>query len=169
MFFLKIFVNNPCFLWGNLTQLHTAQWFHWHRCVMHSGGNDNPVQIWHRCDFGPHIPEALATFKGNIYRKNILRKIFLHYIYSIAFTQQIWGLTRDGFGHCDQSRQFRRRFSSRIRIHIQKGFNLCISAWGRCLMKKNQRSKISCQVPFKGTVWLAKKFICSWFVPYGLI
>jgi hypothetical protein len=39
------------------------------------------VQIWHRCDFWHHLREALATFKGNIYRKNIHRPIVLHYSY----------------------------------------------------------------------------------------
>jgi hypothetical protein len=33
---------------------------------MYSGANDTAVQIWHHCDFGAHIREALATFKGNI-------------------------------------------------------------------------------------------------------
>jgi hypothetical protein len=40
------------------------------------------VQIGHRCDFGPHIRVALATFKGNINRKKIHRQIDLHYIYN---------------------------------------------------------------------------------------
>jgi hypothetical protein len=53
---------------------------------LHSGVNDTAVQIEHRCDFGPHIPEALATFKGNIYRKNIQRKF--SYTVSIAFIQK---------------------------------------------------------------------------------
>jgi hypothetical protein len=49
---------------------------------MHSGVNGTAVQIWHRCDFGPHIRVALSTFKGNIYKKNIHRQIDLHYIYN---------------------------------------------------------------------------------------
>jgi hypothetical protein len=63
----------------SLTPLWYAQRCHWHRFEMHSGVNDTPVQIWHRCDFGPHIQMALATFKGNIYKKNIHRQIDLHY------------------------------------------------------------------------------------------
>jgi hypothetical protein len=31
----------------------------WHRCDIHCGVNDNAVQIWHCCDFGPHIQDAL--------------------------------------------------------------------------------------------------------------
>jgi hypothetical protein len=81
-------------------------------CTRHSGVNDTagtcaavsltPVwhaqrYQWHRCDFGLHIPETLATFKGNIYRKIKHRQIVLHYFYS--FHTKIWGLTRDVFGH----------------------------------------------------------------------
>jgi hypothetical protein len=76
----KIFTNYPknyCFLCGNMVRLHTAQRFHWQRCDMHSGVIDTAEQIWNRCDFGPHIPVALATFKGNNYRK---RQIDLHYL-----------------------------------------------------------------------------------------
>jgi hypothetical protein len=60
-----------------LTRLHTAAQCHSYRCNIHSGVidtavtctcNDTAVQ-WHRCDFVPHIPSALASFKGNIYRK----------------------------------------------------------------------------------------------------
>jgi hypothetical protein len=70
---------------------------HWHRCDMHSGvndsavitksifsanTNDSAVQIWHRCDFWRNLCKALATFKGNIYRKNIHRVIVLHFTYN---------------------------------------------------------------------------------------
>jgi hypothetical protein len=54
----------------------------WHRCDMHSGVNDTAVQIWHRCDFLRPICEALVTFKGNIYPKNIHRPIVLHHTYN---------------------------------------------------------------------------------------
>jgi hypothetical protein len=47
----------------------------WLSHTRHSDVNDTAVQIWHRCDFGPHIPEALATLKGNVCRKNIHRQI----------------------------------------------------------------------------------------------
>jgi hypothetical protein len=153
--FSNIFANNPthCFLYGNMTELHTAQRCHWHRCDLQSGIIYIDVTCtaismtplwhaqryqWHRCDLhsgvndttvtckavsmtmlckydtvpccalGPHISEILATFKGNIYRKNIHRKI--HYIY--CFHTKNMG----GFGHSgvnDQNRRFRSRFSSR--------------------------------------------------------
>jgi hypothetical protein len=61
-----------------LCDMHTQR-SHWLRCDVHSGVNDSAVQIWHRCDFWHHLCEALATFKGNIYRKNIHRPIVLHY------------------------------------------------------------------------------------------
>jgi hypothetical protein len=89
------------------------------------------VQIWHRCDFKLHIREALATFKGNIYRKNIHRKIVLNYTHN--FHTKVLGLTRDSFlsqrchWHCcDKNRWFYSRVFSRIRIHMQKDFNPCI-------------------------------------------
>jgi hypothetical protein len=89
---------------------------------------------WHRFDFGLHIREALATFIGNIYRKNIHRQIVLHYTYNFH-KQKIWGLARDRFllqgchWHCcDENRRFHCRFSSRIRSQIQKGVNPCIRA-----------------------------------------
>jgi hypothetical protein len=31
--------------------------------------SDSAAQCTHRCDFGPQIRGALATFKGNFYRK----------------------------------------------------------------------------------------------------
>jgi hypothetical protein len=91
--FSNIFANNSthCFLDGNLTQLHTAQWCHWHCCDMHSGVDDAAVQIWHRCDFGPHIREALATLKEISIEKTFSCTI------PITFTQKIWGVTRDPF------------------------------------------------------------------------
>jgi hypothetical protein len=78
------------------------------------------------------------------------------YTISITFTHKIWGLTKDRFllqrchwHRCDENRRFHSRFSSRIRNHIQKGFNPCIRGLGGVVRwKKNQRSKISCQGPF---------------------
>jgi hypothetical protein len=85
---------------------------------------------WHRCDFGPHIREALATFKGNIYRENIHRQTVLHYAYNIHTKNM--GLTRDSFlsqrchwHHCDENLLLQSRFSSRIWSLMQKGFNPC--------------------------------------------
>jgi hypothetical protein len=95
----KFFMNDPKHYWflcNTMIRLHTAQWCHWHRCDMHGGFIDTPVQIWHRCDFGPHIRVALATFKENIYRKNIRK---FTYTISIVLTQKIWGLTKDIFCH----------------------------------------------------------------------
>jgi hypothetical protein len=54
------------FLCKNLTQLHMTQRYH-----------------WQRCDFGPYIRSALATFKGNIYWKHIHRQIVLYFIYNL--------------------------------------------------------------------------------------
>jgi hypothetical protein len=68
--------------------------------------NDTAVQIWHRCDFGPHIRVDLATFKGNIYRKNIHRQFDLH-IYNFH-TQNM---------RINQG--FHSRFSPRIRNHTR--------------------------------------------------
>jgi hypothetical protein len=77
--FLNILVNDPLFLCGNLTPLHIAQ----------------------RC----HIREALTTFKGNIYRWNVL------------------SLDRNIFGN---SGVIDTAVSSRILSHIQKVFKSCI-------------------------------------------
>jgi hypothetical protein len=49
---------------------------------------------WHCCDFISHIWDALFTFKGNIYSKNMHRQIVMHYV-PITSTHKIWGLTRD--------------------------------------------------------------------------
>jgi hypothetical protein len=86
-----------------------VQWCHWHHCNLHSHVNDTAVTCTAvsitllckydaRCDFGPHIREALATFKGNIYQKNIHRQIVLHYTtHPILTHKKIWGLTRERF------------------------------------------------------------------------
>jgi hypothetical protein len=63
---------------GSLTPLWPAQRSHWLRCDMHSG----VIDIWHRCGFWHHLCGALATFKGNIYRKNIQRPIVIHNTYN---------------------------------------------------------------------------------------
>jgi hypothetical protein len=103
-------IRHTVFLQGNLTLLHTAQWCH-----------------WHHCDFGPHIQEALATFKGTIYRKNILRQIVLHYTYN--FHTKNRGVKQRLF-FVTAVRRFHSRFSSRIQSHIRKGFNPCIRGLG---------------------------------------
>jgi hypothetical protein len=58
-------------------ELMTPLWHtqRYHCYDKHSGVKDSAVQIWYRCDFGPHIRLALATFKENIYWKNIHRQI----------------------------------------------------------------------------------------------
>jgi hypothetical protein len=83
-------------------------------------------------------------------------QIVLHYTYT--FRTKIWGLTRDRFlsqrchlHHCDENWRFRSWFSLQNRSHIQKGFNLWITGLWEVNLWKNQRSKISCQGPFKGT------------------
>jgi hypothetical protein len=48
---------------------------------------DTVVQIWHRCDFGPHIRAALA--KGIPIKKTYTGK--LSCTITITFTQKIWG------------------------------------------------------------------------------
>jgi hypothetical protein len=55
----------------SMTLLWLAQWYQWRRCDIYSRVNDTTVQIWHHCDFGTHNRVALATFKGNIYRRNM--------------------------------------------------------------------------------------------------
>jgi hypothetical protein len=131
----------------------------WHHCDMHNGVIDTAVQIRHRCDFVPHIRVALATFKGNIYRKNLHRQIDLHYIYNFNTTNM--GVMKDRF--CDENWRFHSRFSPRIRSHIQKGFNLCIRGLGGVVWWKNQRSKISCQGLFNQLLFLLRSlfWICS--------
>jgi hypothetical protein len=77
---LNIFAKmiQKTFLCWNLTQLHTCTavsltpLWHAQRCQCHC------------CDFGPHIREALTTFKGNIYQKTYID--WLSYTISIAFT-----------------------------------------------------------------------------------
>jgi hypothetical protein len=76
----------------------------------HSGVIDSAVQIWLRCDFWRHLCEALATFKGNKYRKNMHRPIVLHHTYKFSHTK---------------NRRLQIRCSRRILIHIEKGFNPC--------------------------------------------
>jgi hypothetical protein len=52
---------------------------------------------------------------------------------------------------CDKTRWLQSRFARRILIHIEKGFNPCLRGLGGVVWWKNQRSKISCQGPFKST------------------
>jgi hypothetical protein len=102
---------------------------------------------WHRCDFWHHRRETVATFKGNIYWKNIHSQIVLHHTYN--FHTQKWGLTRDRvlsqrshWHHCDKNRRLHSRFSQRILIHIQEGFNPCLRGPGEVVWwQKKQRSK----------------------------
>jgi hypothetical protein len=91
--------------------------------------------------------------KGISIEINIHKQI---YTISITFTQKIWGFTKDRFCHSgvidtavtkivdfivDFLREFEAIFKKALPVY----------QWPResCLMKKNQRSKISCQGPFK--------------------
>jgi hypothetical protein len=56
--------------------------FEWHHFAMHCGINGTTEQIRHRFAKGHNILSDLATFKGNIYTKNIHTQIVLHYTYS---------------------------------------------------------------------------------------
>jgi hypothetical protein len=79
---------------------------HWHRCATKFFSNILINHLTHcfckeiwlgctRCDFGPHIKEALTIFKENIYQKTYIGK--LSCTIPITFTHKIWGLTRDHF------------------------------------------------------------------------
>jgi hypothetical protein len=51
----------------------------------------------HRCDFGPHIWEAVAPFRGNFYKKNMHRQIVLHYKYIYNFHTKNMGVNEGLF------------------------------------------------------------------------
>jgi hypothetical protein len=80
--FLNIASNSRRYLTKLVS--HRCQW---HRCTLDSamqfcykfsGVNDTALQIWQWSAFVTHIREALATFKGNIYKKNKHRQIVVH-------------------------------------------------------------------------------------------
>jgi hypothetical protein len=120
---------------------------------MHSGVIDTAVQI---CKFKKISAESLTplckydtavtfdvifarlwlSLKGISIEKTYIGQ--LSYTIPITFTNKKWGLTRDRF------------LSQRSHWPVYQGPR------GSCLMKKNQRSKISCQGPFNysTTVWL---------------
>jgi hypothetical protein len=54
------------------------------------------------------------------------------------------GIYRIGFGHrCAQNRRFQSRKYSRIRSHIQKGFNMCIRGLRKMFDEKKTRDRKS--------------------------
>jgi hypothetical protein len=53
------------------------------------------------------------------------------------------------------------RFTPQIWSHIQKGFNPCIRGLGGVVWWKKQRSKISCQGPFKNLIYGRKSSTCA--------
>jgi hypothetical protein len=104
----------------------------------HSGAINTPLWHaqrcqWHRCDFWPHVREALPTLRGKCIEKTYIVK--LPYTISITFTQQIWGFLsqRCHWHRWDQNQRFRSRFSSRNWSHFEKGFKLCIRRLWRVL------------------------------------
>jgi hypothetical protein len=101
--------------------------------------NDTAVQILHRCDFGPHIPEALDTFKGNIYRKNKHREIVLHYIYSFPIKNM--EVNKRYFLVTAVVVDFLHEFES----ILKKVLTRVSGAQGELFDEKSQRSKLSCQ------------------------
>jgi hypothetical protein len=118
---------------------------------MHIGVIDSAVPIWHRCDFRHNLCEALATFKGNIYRKNIHRPIVLHYTYN--FHTQKMGVNWRSFFVTAESLTplWQKSAITKLITHPywKRLKPVSHGPRGSCLIKKNQRSKISCQGPFK--------------------
>jgi hypothetical protein len=100
----------------------------------HSGVNDIAVLMWHCCVWWPRIQEALAAFKGYIFFKYSMCK--LYYPIAITITQKY---TSRGYLRIGDFIVF---VSSRIWSHIQKGFNLCIRGQEEVFDEKNQRWKI---------------------------
>jgi hypothetical protein len=124
----------------SLTPLWHAQRYQWHRCASDSGFIDTAVTCT-AVSMTPLCKYDTAVSLDLIFQRLWLYTGKMSFTIYIAFTQKIWGLT---------NRRFRSRFSSRFRIHIQKGVNPCIRGLGGVVWWiKNQMSKISCQDPFK--------------------
>jgi hypothetical protein len=77
--------NSPTFLWDC-----PIQWEQKCKLHMHSGINDTAVQIWDRSGI---FQRLCLPLKGISIEKTYTGK--LSYTISIAFTQKVWGLTRD--------------------------------------------------------------------------
>jgi hypothetical protein len=102
---------------------------------MYSSINDTAVQIWHSVTLDLIFERLWLPLKGISIEKTYINK--LSFTIPITFTHKIWGLSRDRFlsqrchwHRCEANRRFHSRFSSRIRSHIQKGFNPCIRGLG---------------------------------------
>jgi hypothetical protein len=111
----NIFANDPknCFICGNLIWLHMAQWYHRHRSDLHtvqvtavSAVSITPLLLaqrcqWHRCDFGPHIWEAVGVWLPleviSIKKKNMHRQIVLHFKYIYNFHTKNMGVNEGLF------------------------------------------------------------------------
>jgi hypothetical protein len=141
----------------SLTTLWPAQRSHWLRCDLHSGVIDSAVitKSIFSANTNPCTAESLTplckydtavTFDVIFARlwlplKRIsIEKTYigqLSYTIPITFTHKKWGLASDRFlsqqSHwlrCDKNRRLQSRFSRRILIHIEKGFNPCIRGLG---------------------------------------
>jgi hypothetical protein len=138
--FSRMIWNTFC---GLLTLLWHEQRYHCHRSNMYSGVNDNAVTwtlVTPLCKYDTAVTlnfifnRLWLPLKGiYIEKKTCIGK----FSYTMSkLNKKMLGLTTDRFlsqwchwHHCAQNRRFGSRFSSRIRIPFQKGFNPCI----RCL------------------------------------
>jgi hypothetical protein len=135
----------------SLTPLWHAQRSHWHRCDMHSWVIDTAVTL------DIIIARLWLPLKEITIKKAYIGK--LSYTIPITFTHTKWGLTRNRFltqrshwHHCDKNWRLvwlHSRFSRRILIHIQKGFNPCIRGPGEVVWwrKKTRGRKSRVRVP----------------------
>jgi hypothetical protein len=110
----------------------------WLGCTRHSGVNHTTLQIWHCCDFGPHIRKALATLRGNIYWKNIHMQIIIHSIYN--FCAKMWELTRIGDWTVD--------FFANSKPYSNRLHTMHQGPRGSCLLNKTKGRKSRVRVPF---------------------
>jgi hypothetical protein len=128
----------------SLTPLWRAQRSHWHRCDVHSGVIDTAVTCtaesltplwrvqrshWLRCVNMTPLWLLTSSLPGSgyFYREYLSKKTYigqLSYTISITFIHKKWGLNSHWL-RCDKNRRLQSRFSRRILIHIEKGFNLC--------------------------------------------
>jgi hypothetical protein len=145
-----------------LAQLWKSEWCYWHRyysCAFYSSVNDTAVQCAAESDF---------CIKNSV--SDHFQKIFNKVGCTALSLTQKWYAQRHNWHSCDMYSSVIETavtckavskltplcsqlclFFMRIRSHIQKGFNTCIRGLGGDVWwEKNQRSKISCQGPFKG-------------------
>jgi hypothetical protein len=114
------------------------------RCAHHSGVIDSAV---HRIVFAEKI-DFVITAESKTPLCMSQRCQWLRWFYfKICIAAQ-----RSHWLRCDKIRRLQSRFSRRILIHIEKGFNPCLRALGGVVWWKKQRSKISCQGPFKNAL-----------------